>query len=164
MVWLKISAIERDLENHQKLPNFAGLLWSSHLTKIWSIGTNVKRISISFISYLVMQNISIILATLTTFTTRGQTENEKNGECYVHIDRGPWPCITSRPSPWINIILRKRLFIVIHSFPKPDLDSDRSTTIKLTVIKLFDKLNFFFFLHIKYIFRFIDISFHMTRQ
>ena len=26
-----------------------------------------------------MQNISIILATLTTFTTRGQTENEKMG-------------------------------------------------------------------------------------
>ena len=26
-----------------------------------------------------MQNISIILATLTTFTTRGQTENEKIG-------------------------------------------------------------------------------------
>ena len=26
-----------------------------------------------------MQNISIILATLTTFTTRGQTENEKTG-------------------------------------------------------------------------------------
>ena len=79
MVWLKISATERNLENHQKLPNFAGLLWPSHLTKIWSWGTNGKRISISFIWYLVMQNISIILATLTTFTTRGQTENEKMG-------------------------------------------------------------------------------------
>ena len=79
MVCLKISATERDLENHQKLPNFAGLLWPSHLTKIWSWGTNGKRISISFIWYLVMQNISIILATLTTFTTRGQTENEKMG-------------------------------------------------------------------------------------
>ena len=79
MVWLKISATERDLENHQKLPNFAGSLWPSHLTKIWSWGTNGKRISISFIWYLVMQNISIILATLTTFTTRGQTENEKMG-------------------------------------------------------------------------------------
>ena len=79
MVWLKISATERDLENHQKLPNFAGSLWPSHLTKIWSWGTNGKRISISFIWYLVMQNISIILVTLTTFTTRGQTENEKMG-------------------------------------------------------------------------------------
>ena len=56
MVWLKISATERDLENHQKLPNFAGSLWPSHLTKIWSWGTNGKRISISFIWYLVMQN------------------------------------------------------------------------------------------------------------
>ena len=79
MVWLKISATERNLENHQKLPNFAGSLWPSHLTKIWSWGTNGKRISISFIWYLVMQNISIILVTLTTFTTRGQTENEKMG-------------------------------------------------------------------------------------
>ena len=32
-----------------------------------------------------MQNISIILVTLTTFTTRGQTENEKNEGSYMSI-------------------------------------------------------------------------------
>ena len=49
-------------------------------------GLEARQSTVSFIWYLVMQNMSIILATLTTFTIRGQAENEKNREC-VHRQR-----------------------------------------------------------------------------